>query len=173
MGPGGGTGAMKNKNGSRFLWAALLAGGMVLVLAVGPQTAQAAPLQLAQEVSPETMPPLPGEETPEDEKRASDEAFERFKEIIEIVNDNIGSVYGGPPFVKVENAGLRTVKITPSKKWMELPERHNRNAMMLYRMWRNANQIRPVTLIIVDDTGAEYMTLKDTPTGLEYRARQY
>ena len=158
-----------------FLQTAMLAAGAVLLLGNGPLPAAAAdraPVQLAQEVTPESMGPMPGEETPDDEKQASDEAFERFQETIEVINGNIGKAYGGPPFEKVENAGIRTVKITPSKAWMAVPERHNRNAMMLYRMWRNANQFRPVTLIIVDETGKDYITLKDTPTGLEYRARQ-
>lgn len=131
-----------------------------------------APIQLAQEMTPENMAPLPGEEMPGDDKQASDEAFERFQATVEVINENIGQAYGGPPFEKVENAGIRVVKITPSKAWMAVPERHNRNAMMLYRMWRNANQFRPVTLIIVDETGKDYITLKDTPSGLEYRARQ-
>ncbi len=172
MGPGGGTGAMKIMNATLFLTAILAAGALPLS-GVAPRQAAAATLQLAQEVSPETLPPLPGEETSEDEKRASDEAFERFKETIAVINGNIAPVYGGPPFEKVENVGIRTVKITPSAKWLELKERHHRNAMMLYNMWRNANQFRPVTLTIVDETGGEYMTLKDTPTGLEFRARQY
>lgn len=159
-----------------FLRTAMLAAGALLLLGNGPQTSIAAgavPLQLAQEVTPESASPMPGEETSEDEKQASDEAFERFQETIEVINDNTSKAYGGPPFEKLVNAGIRTVKITPSKAWMAVPERHNRNAMMLYRMWRNANQFRPVTLIIVDETGKDYITLKDTPTGLEYRARQY
>ena len=173
MGPGNGTGAMKNKNRSRFLWAAILIAGLLSLTAAAPQSGHAGPLQLAQEVTPEATPPLAGEDTSEDEKIASDEAFERFKETLAVINENIASTYGGPPFVKIENPSLRTVKITPSKKWMEIRERHQRNAMMLYRMWRNANQFRPVTLIIVDDTGADYLTLMDTPTGPEFRARQY
>lgn len=164
---------MKTSNAAGFFWVVMLAAGALSLSAVLPQPAEAAPLQLAQEVSPETLPPLPGEETSDDEKRASDEAFERFKETIALINNNIAGIYGGPPFVKVENAGIRTVKITPSAKWMELKERHHRNVMMLYNMWRNANQFRPVTLTMVDDTGTEYMTLKDTPTGLQFRVRQY
>ena len=39
-------------------------------------------------------------------------------------------------------------------------------------MWRNANQFRSVTLMIVDDKGVDYITIKDTPQGIDYRARQ-
>ena len=158
-----------------FLCLAMIAGGAVMLIMPGSNTSAAkepAILQLAQELTPENQPRSPDEESTDDEKRASDEAFERFQATVELINENIGPLYGGPPFVEIENSGIRIVTITPSKEWMAVPERHNRNAMQLYRMWRNANQFRPVTLIIVDETGQDYIMLKDTPTGLEYRARQ-
>ena len=159
---------------STQLLPAVILAAVLLSPAVPNLPAHAAPLQLAQDDPAANDPAAPAEEEiSEDERMAAEAAFERFKETISVINENIKGPYGGPPFVKVENVGIRVVKITPSEKWMEIKERHHRNAMMLYRMWRNANQFRPVTLIIADETGAEYMSLRDSPTGLQYRARQY
>jgi len=107
-----------------------------------------------------------------DEKKAADEAFEHFQATVDVMNGNVGKSFGGPPFPKLEYPKPYVVKVIPSAAWMKDRRVHYRNATMLYRMWRNANQFRPVTIMITDDKGGDYMTLKDTPQGLEYRAKQ-
>lgn len=107
------------------------------------------------------------------EKKAADEAFDHFQTTVEVINENVGQAYGGPPFRKLEYTKPRVVKVFPNEAWMKDQRNHYRNAMMLYRMWRTANQFRPVMIMITDDKGGDYITVKDTPKGLEYRARQF
>jgi len=112
------------------------------------------------------------EELDPEEKKAADEAFEHFQGTVDVINENVRKAYNGPPFRKVEYIKPRVVKVIPNAAWMADRRMHYRNAMVLYRMWRNANQFRPVTIMITDDKGGDYITIKDTPKGLEYRARQ-
>ncbi len=108
-----------------------------------------------------------------EEKKAADEAFNHFQATVDVINENVGKQYGGPPFPKLEYTKPRVVKVIPNQAWMKDQRIHYRNAMMLYRMWRTANQFHPVMIMIADDKGGDYITIKDTPKGLEYRARQY
>jgi hypothetical protein len=164
---------MEGRNAIRFVLTSMLAlAGTLSLAGIGAAAAGAARIDLAQAENPNEMPGIEGEGTPEEEKKAAKDAFERFKGTIDMLNENIGPTYGGPPFRKVEYVEPHVVKIIPDKSWMAVPATHYRNAMMLYGMWRNANQFRPVTMMITDDKGGDYITLKDTPTGLIYRAKQ-
>lgn len=126
------------------------------------------PLKVGQPQNPE-----PEDETlSDDEVKAGKAAFKNFHATVDAINENIADAYGGPPFHKVEYPALRTAKITPNKAWMDNKRSHYKNAMMLYSMWRNANQFRSVTLMILDDKGGDYITIKDTPQGIDYKARQ-
>ena len=108
-----------------------------------------------------------------DAKKEADEAYSHFQATVDVINENVGQAYGGPPFPKMKYNRPRVVTITPNAAWMKDLRNHNRNAMMLYRMWRTANQFHPVMIMITDDKGGDYITIKDTPKGLEYRARQF
>ena len=164
----------------RNLWmplAALMAGIALAWAAPGYAADQQAPpsndsgkipLKVGQPQNPE-----PEDETlSDDEVKAGKAAFQNFRATVDNINDSIADAFGGPPFKKVEYPALRTAKITPNKNWMDNKRMHYRNAMMLYSMWRNANQFRAVTLMVLDDKGGDYITIKDTPQGIDYRARQ-
>jgi hypothetical protein len=154
-----------------------IAAGLVLGLAAipghagDPQAKDSGKIPL--QVAPKNNAEPEDETLSEDEQKAGKAAFKNFQTTIDVVNDNIAETYGGPPFRKVEYPSLRTAKVTPNKTWMDNKRIHYRNAMMLYSMWRNANQFRPVTLMISDDKGGDYITIKDTPQGIEYKARQF
>ncbi|MFZ0692532.1 MAG: hypothetical protein WAN51_00005, partial [Alphaproteobacteria bacterium] len=161
----------------RNLWMPLaaLAAGIALAWAApghaaDPQANDSGkiPLKVGQPQNPE-----PEDETlSDDEVKAGKAAFKNFHATVDAINENIADAYGGPPFHKVEYPALRTAKITPNKAWMDNKRSHYKNAMMLYSMWRNANQFRSVTLMILDDKGGDYITIKDTPQGIDYKARQ-
>lgn len=167
------------KNGLILTLVALAAGLAVALSATpgqaaSPDTAsngaKSPGLQIAQLQSPD----IGEDDDPAQQKKAAAEAIEHFKATIDVLNSNVSQAYGGaPPFPKVELVEPGTAKITPSKAWMAQPAAHYHNAMTLYRMWKTANQFRPVTLMIADEKGGDYITIKDTPKGLEYRARQY
>ncbi|HLF59452.1 MAG TPA: hypothetical protein VI732_07455 [Alphaproteobacteria bacterium] len=140
--------------------------------AAGSKTGNPAKSDTAKEMAQAQDPDQSGADADLDEKKAADEADEHFQATIDVINENVGQAYGGPPFPKLEFPQPRVVKVIPNKAWMKDRRMHYRNAMMLYRMWRNANQFRPVTIMITDDGGGDYITIKDTPKGLEYRAKQ-
>jgi hypothetical protein len=158
------------------IWMTMLVVAAALAFATGgPGTAVAADTNGNGSAKSATPAPANGageESLDPDEKKAADEAFKNFQATIDMINENIGKEYGGAPFPKMVNPKPRVAKITPTKAWMDVKQNHYRNAMMLYRMWRNANQFHPVTLMITDDKGGDYITVKDTPEGLEYRAKQ-
>jgi len=168
---------MAKERTNRDLWMPLaaIAAGIALAWATPGHAADPEgkdsgkiPLTVGQPQNPE-----PEDETlSDDEVKAGKAAFQHFRATVDNINANIADAYGGPPFKKVEYPALRTAKITPNKTWMDNKRMHYRNAMMLYSMWRNANQFRAVTLMIVDDKGGDYITIKDTPQGIDYKARQ-
>ena len=146
-----------------------------LIIATVPAALRAADTKV---VSPskgemaQAAPESGDESSDQDDKKAAAEAFKNFQATVDVINQNVADLYDGPPFTKLESPAPRVVKVTPSAGWMKDRSMHYRNAMVLYRMWRNANQFRPVTMMITDDKGGDYITIKDTPEGLEYRAKQ-
>lgn len=127
----------------------------------------------SQEALPPSEPFQEEDLSDPDAKKEADEAYSHFQATVDVINENVGKEYGGPPFPKMTYNKPRVVTITPNLAWMKDQRNHYRNAMMLYRMWRTANQFHPVMIMITDDKGGDYITIKDTPKGLEYRARQF
>jgi hypothetical protein len=155
-----------------FLAGLALVPGAPVAHAAGAKVDSPAKGGAARQAVPAKAPDQASEDLDPDEKKAADEAFEHFQATVDVMNGNVKETFGGPPFPKLEYPKPYVVKVIPSASWMKDRRIHYRNAIMLYRMWRNANQFRPVTIMITDDKGGDYMTLKDTPQGLEYRAKQ-
>ncbi len=89
-------------------------------------------------------------------------AFSGFQLRFTELNQRVAAVLGEAPFEAVENLGGRTIRITANKSWLEnTPYQKRRNAMVLYKIWRDVNGRRTVKVIIADEDGTDDVVVSD------------
>jgi outer membrane lipoprotein-sorting protein len=68
---------------------------------------------------------------------------------------------------KVERVEPNTLRVTPTREWLLNGggDGHVMAAMAFYQMWKNHQNGRPVSLVMLDDRGKDYVTITDKETG--------
>jgi hypothetical protein len=61
------------------------------------------------------------------------------------------------------------LQVRPTAAWLRSAGRdaHMMGALAFYQMWKNYQNGRPVTLVMTDDQGAEYIRIADGALGPE------
>jgi hypothetical protein len=90
---------------------------------------------------------------------------EGFDRLIRRINRGLG-------YRMVEQAaagGDGVLQVTPTASWLRAASRdsHLMAALAFYQMWKNHQNGRPVTLVMTDDQGADYIRIADGDRGPE------
>lgn len=122
-------------------------GGAQAVAGPAPPRASAG-LQLAQQ--------------PTTEEELDALAIKGFQLRFDELNQRVAAVMGEAPFRSAESLGGRTIRIEANRSWLEnTPHQKRRNAMVLYKIWRDANGSRTVRVIIADQAGIDDVVVSD------------
>jgi outer membrane lipoprotein-sorting protein len=86
-----------------------------------------------------------------------------FDALIARINDYLGY----PIVAAVERAGENTLRITPTSDWLRGgdTQSHLMAAMGFYQMWKNHQNGAPVTLVMMDNQGQDYIRINDSESG--------
>lgn len=92
------------------------------------------------------------------------EAFQRFLPTLNQYNQDVLRTAGLLMFVEAREVDKGTISLRPSLAWLKLRDEHNPSAGRAFELWEAANggpdKVPGLTLIITDQQGTNYMTLR-------------
>jgi hypothetical protein len=99
-----------------------------------------------------------------------DAAPSGFKEISPGFDSLVRSVderNGFPMVARVETSDDRTLRVTPTREWLLNGDGsgHVLGALAFYGIWKSQQEQQPVTVLLLDEQGREYITIRDGENG--------
>jgi hypothetical protein len=143
---------------------------VLAVLAHVVTAAEAAPLSGTRDGGQAVAGPAPPRasaglqlaQQPTSEEELDAIAIKGFQLRFDELNQRVAAVMGEAPFQSAESLGERTIRIKANRSWIEnTPHQKRRNAMVLYKIWRDANGSRTVKVIIADQVGIDDVVVSD------------
>jgi uncharacterized protein YgiM (DUF1202 family) len=85
----------------------------------------------------------------------------------DILLSRVSDYLGYSVVEKVERVEPNTLRVTPTREWLRNggSDGHVMAAMAFYQMWKNHQNGRPVSLVMLDDRGKDYVIITDKETG--------
>lgn len=92
-----------------------------------------------------------------------DELSEGFGSLLDNINNHLGYRLVD----RVERIETNTLRVTPTQEWLLYASReaHLMAALALYQMWKNHQDGRSVSLLVVDPQNENYITINDEESG--------
>lgn len=92
-----------------------------------------------------------------------EELSEGFASLLETINNHLGYRLVD----RVERIENNTLRVIPTQEWLLYASReaHLMAALALYQMWKNHQDGRPVSLLMVDPQNENYITINDEESG--------
>lgn len=93
--------------------------------------------------------------------------FEELSESFGSLLDSINNYLGYRLVDRVERIEDNTLRVIPTQEWLLYASReaHLMAALALYQMWKNHQDGRPVSLLLVDPQNENYITINDEESG--------
>lgn len=99
--------------------------------------------------------------------QAADAGFMQLSEEFDLLMRDINSKLGFPVVSTVEQIADNALQITPTPQWLlnGSREAHIMAAAAIYQMWKNRQNMAPVSLSMLDGDGNDYIRIDDEPNG--------
>jgi uncharacterized protein YgiM (DUF1202 family) len=98
---------------------------------------------------------------------AGDAGFTQLSEEFDLLMRGINSKLGFPVVSSVEQVADNALQVTPSPQWLVNGSReaHMMAAAAIYQMWKNRQNMAPVSVSMLDGAGNDYIRIDDEPNG--------
>jgi uncharacterized protein YgiM (DUF1202 family) len=97
----------------------------------------------------------------------SDAGFLQLSESFDVLMRRINTQLGYPVVEAIEQTGEGTLRVVPTRQWLRdgSREAHMMAAAAIYQMWKNHQNSAPVQVVMADDAGEDYITIRDEASG--------
>ena len=99
--------------------------------------------------------------------QAGDAGFMQLSEEFDILMRGINSKLGFPVVSSVQQVADNALQVTPTPQWLVNGSReaHMMAAAAIYQMWKNRQNMAPVSVSMLDGEGNDYIRIDDEPYG--------
>lgn len=99
--------------------------------------------------------------------QAGDAGFMQLSEEFDLLMRGINSKLGFPVVSSVAQIADNALQITPTPQWLVNGSReaHMMAVAAIYQMWKNRQNMAPVSVSMLDGSGNDYIRIDDEPNG--------
>ena len=99
--------------------------------------------------------------------QAGDAGFTQLSEEFDLLMRGINSKLGFPVVESVEQVADNALQVVPTPQWLVNGSReaHMMAAAAIYQMWKNRQNMAPVSVSMLDGQGNDYIRIDDEPNG--------